>query len=532
LFSCRNPTAGGFNDVVNEDLQLLREYSAEGSETAFSELVGRYTALVYSTALRRLHGRNDLAADVSQKVFVDLARKASRIPSGTVLAGWLHRHTGYIASNTLRSETRRNDRERQAHHFTESTHSGTSLLERLGSELDTALDELNESDRDALVLRYLKQMDLKRVGAVLDLSEDAAQKRVSRATEKLRLIFSRRGHTVSLVVLGILLTEAGLGTAPHALAAGILAAVAAAGVTHAAAASMGLSAFFMKTSNLVLLAGLALVVATPLILQRHEIERLSAENKSLTTEAQRFHQERDKLSSSNERLRDGTEAARASRAELMRLRGELARARAELPQAKHAASNGPKATASTSAAETVDTQPGDGFKAGLRATIPAGGTLLTGGWITSSGHRAILLVKPSTEGRDINQEQVLVESRIYEGSEELLTRLGYSGFFLNGSELRHTTLSAEETIELIKSLEVDGELTTVSTPRVITAGGIAASIAFGNGNYRTLQFDMTPHVVSQGAVDLQLQVKCSPSVPAERDAATAPADSTVKTPKP
>ncbi len=518
--------------MVNEDLQLLREYSAEGSETAFRELVGRYTALVYSTALRRLHGRNDLAADVSQQVFVDLARKASRIPSGTVLAGWLHRHTGYIASNTLRSETRRSDRERQAHHFTESTHSGTSLLEQLGSELDSALDELNEADRDALVLRYLKQMDLKRVGAVLDLSEDAAQKRVSRATEKLRLIFSRRGHTVSLVVLGILLTEAGLGTAPHALAAGIVAAVAAAGVTQPAAASMGLSAFFMKTSNVVLLAGLALVVAAPLILQRHEIERLSAENKSLSSEAQRFHQERDKLSSSNERLRDGTEAARASRAELMRLRGELARARAELAQAKHAAGNGPKGTASTPAAESADTQPGDGFKAGLRATIPAGGTLLTGGWITSPGHRAILLVKPSPEGRDPAQEQVLVESRIYEGSEELLTRLGYSGFFLAGSEMRHTTLSAEETTELIKSLEVDGELTTVSTPRVITAGGIAASIAFGNGNDRTLQFDMTPHVVSQGAVDLQLQVKSSPAVPAERDAAAVPADPTVKAPKP
>ena len=518
---------------MNEDLQLLREYAAEGNETAFSELVTRYANLVHATALRRLHGRADLAADVSQQVFVDLARKASRIPPGTVLGGWLHRHTGYVASTALRTETRRSDREQKAHHFTEASHSGTSLLEQLGSELDTALDELSEADRDALVLRYLKQMDLKRVGAVLDLSEDAAQKRVSRATEKLRLIFSRRGHTVSIVVLGILLTEAGVGTAPHALAAGISSAVAAAGVTHAPAAAVGLSTFFMKTSNVVLLAVLAIFVATPVIWQRREIERLSEENRALSSEAQRFHQERDKLSTSNDRLRDGAETARASRAELMRLRGELARTRAELAEAKHAAASGLKGSAPSAATESAETQPVDGFKAALRATIPTGGTLLTGGWSTSPGHRAILLVKPSVEGRDPAQEQVLVESRIYEGSEELLTRLGYSGFFLTGSELRHATLTAEETAELMKSLEVDGELTTVATPRVITGGGTSASIAFGNAVDRTLQFDLTPHVVSQGAVDLQLQVKSVSAAPAERDAAVAaPADTKIKAPQP
>ena len=509
--------------MVNEDLQLLREYAAEGSETAFSDLVTRYATLVHATALRRLHGRADLAADVSQQVFVDLARKASRIPPGTVLGGWLHRHTGYVASTMLRTKARRSDRELRAHHLTEATHSGTSLLEQLGSELDTALDELSEADRDALVLRYLKHMDLKHVGAILDVSEDAAQKRVSRATEKLRLIFSRRGHTVSIVVLGILLTEAGVGTAPHALAAGISTAVAAAGATHAPVAAVSLSTFFMKTSNVVLLAVLAIVVATPVIWQRRAIERLSEENRALSVEARRLQQERDKLSYSNERLRDGTETARASRAELMRLRGELARTRAELAEAKHTAAVGIKGAAVSSGAEPADPQPVDGFKAALRATIPAGGTLLTGGWSTSPGHRAILLVKPSVEGRDPAQEQVLVDSRIYEGSEELLTRLGYSGFFLTGSELRHATLTAEETTELMKSLEVDGELTTAATPRVITGGGTSATIAFGNGTDRTLQFDLTPHVVSQGAVDLQLQVKSVAPPPAERDALGSPA---------
>src|SRR5437660_5973315 len=91
--------------------ELLWAYSREDSEAAFQELVNRYIDLVFSTALRRVGGNRQLAEDVSQQVFTDLARKARSLPKNLMLGGWLHRHTGFVASNLMRAEIRRQNRE-------------------------------------------------------------------------------------------------------------------------------------------------------------------------------------------------------------------------------------------------------------------------------------------------------------------------------------------------------------------------------------------------------------------------------------
>ncbi len=509
-FSCRIPRPIGFNGAVNEDLQLLRQYATEGSKTAFHELVNRYANLVFSTSLRRVHGRLELASEVAQQVFVDLARKAGRIPSGTQLGGWLHRNSGYIATTTLRAESRRPDREPAGHVLDGTGHSGESLMELLGFELDAALDELPEHDLDVLVLRYLSRLNLRRVGALLELSDDDAHKRVIRALEKLRLLFSRRGHTVSLVVLGILLSEAGTGTAPHAFAAGATAAALAVGPVGVANAPVGSGAgsdsFFMKPSNVALLVVLAIGLAAPLVWQRRQIERLTADNQGLVEETARVRQEREKLTTANDRLRDGTESARSTRAELMRLRGELARARAETEQARRLAEAAAKGLPAPAQPVTQDNT-GDHFKAALRATVPPGSSVLTGGWTTGPGRRAIVLVTPSVGGDDPAAEQILIDTRIYEATEDLLSRLGYSGFFLSGSDLRNSTLTADETTELTTSLETDGELTVISHPRVITTAGNGASVAFGSSAEKGIQFEFMPRSAANRAVDLSLEVK-------------------------
>lgn len=94
--------------------ELLQTYAHEKSEGAFQELVDRYVDLVFSTALRRVGGNRQLAEDVSQQVFTDLARKAASLPRDLMLGGWLHRHTGFVASNCMRAEHRRQNRERKA----------------------------------------------------------------------------------------------------------------------------------------------------------------------------------------------------------------------------------------------------------------------------------------------------------------------------------------------------------------------------------------------------------------------------------
>jgi DNA-directed RNA polymerase specialized sigma24 family protein len=89
------------------DLELLRDYAERGSEAAFRGLVRRYTDLVYSAALRQVSSA-DVARDVAQEVFTDLAAKAKVIVGKSAaeasLAGWLFRSTRFLALNHLRDE--------------------------------------------------------------------------------------------------------------------------------------------------------------------------------------------------------------------------------------------------------------------------------------------------------------------------------------------------------------------------------------------------------------------------------------------
>src|SRR4051812_49065648 len=98
---------------MSESANLLAEYAA-GSEAAFREIVSRYIDFVYSAALRLVAGDAHLAEDIAQTVFLDLARAASSLSTDVRLGGWLHRHTCFVAAKTMRSNRRREIREREA----------------------------------------------------------------------------------------------------------------------------------------------------------------------------------------------------------------------------------------------------------------------------------------------------------------------------------------------------------------------------------------------------------------------------------
>src|SRR6185503_9595698 len=100
--------------MITDDMELVRQYASGRSEGAFGTLVSRYTNLVYSAALRQVHNPQ-LAEDVTQTVFVLLARKAGSLGPSTILAGWLFRAARYAALATLKHEARRQRREQEAH---------------------------------------------------------------------------------------------------------------------------------------------------------------------------------------------------------------------------------------------------------------------------------------------------------------------------------------------------------------------------------------------------------------------------------
>src|ERR1051326_8457923 len=228
-----------FPRVFNGELKmtdsptLLADYVKNGSDPAFRELVTRYLNLVHSAAIRLVGGDAHLAEDVAQTVFVDLARMAGGLSSEVMLGGWLHRHTCYVAAKTMRAERRRQSRERQAVAMSSLNDHSEANLAQLTPFLDDAINRLGARDRTAIMLRFFEQRDLRSVGQALGSNEDAAQKRVARALEKLRALLKKRGVTLSVAALGAALTAEAVSAAPAGLAATIC------GVALASAASGG-----------------------------------------------------------------------------------------------------------------------------------------------------------------------------------------------------------------------------------------------------------------------------------------------------
>src|SRR4051794_39634574 len=178
-----------------DDGELLKRYVAAGSEEAFRLLVERNLPLVYSAALRKT-GNSSMAEDVSQVVFIILAKKAHELSKETILAGWLHRTTYHVTMKALVREFRRRQREEKAVQMQNLDQDGE--WERLAPVLDDALAELAEAERSAIVLRYFQNRSFRDVGKALGVSDDTAQKKVSRSVDKLRRVLLKRRVAISL----------------------------------------------------------------------------------------------------------------------------------------------------------------------------------------------------------------------------------------------------------------------------------------------------------------------------------------------
>lgn len=200
------------------DIELLRAYARHGTQEAFNDLVRRHLPVVYGAARRQVRSP-DLAHEVAQTVFLELARTSPRLRPDTCLVSWLYVATRRKAVDVIRREASRARHEHAAAVMNEkSTPEPWTTLEPL---LDEAMDSLNPDDRRAVLLRFFENQSLTQVGGALNCSEDAAQKRVARALERLRTFLARRGVVTVASALAADLTAFAAPPAPAALSVSI-----------------------------------------------------------------------------------------------------------------------------------------------------------------------------------------------------------------------------------------------------------------------------------------------------------------------
>ena len=324
--------------LERSDAQLLRDFAKHGDEAAFREVVIRYTDFVYSAALRQV-ASPAAAADVAQSVFIVLARKAgglvrdreSSVAPG--LAGWLHQTTRYAALNHLRETRRREHNERQAMEQFIAGAESEPGWEIIRPVLDEALECLGAEDREAVLLRYFKNQDFRAVGEALGISDDAAQKRVSRAVERLREYFAKRKVAVGAGSLAVLMAANAVQAAPAGLATAISGATLT-GATVAASTTAAITKTIVMTIlqktvialTVAALAGAGLYEARQAAQLREQIRMLQQQQSAQTEQMQQWRLAQ--AAASNRLVERRPAGARSmpdsNLLELVTLRGELA----------------------------------------------------------------------------------------------------------------------------------------------------------------------------------------------------------------
>ena len=316
---------------MNDDAELLRRYAEDRTEAPFAELVRRHLPLVYAAALRQVGGAVHRAEDVTQTVFIELARNARVLARRSEIVGWLYTTTHFTAAKLKRGEQRRQNREHEAHIMQQILSSPAAEIdwERLRPVLDDAMHDLSPADRDMILLRFFQSRRLADVGRSAGLSEDAARMRIERALQKLRSALARREITSTTAALAAVLASQTTAAAPASLAATITSAAISA--TAAAGTGAGTGFITMTKLKLGIAASLATAGAIGLVLQVRTNAQLRDEASVLRQDANRTVSLREQNLQLARTLAEA-ERMRGDEAKLAALNAEAAGLQARLGQ--------------------------------------------------------------------------------------------------------------------------------------------------------------------------------------------------------
>ncbi|HEY1489981.1 MAG TPA: sigma-70 family RNA polymerase sigma factor, partial [Verrucomicrobiae bacterium] len=311
--------------------QFIHEPATRAGQDAFTALVERHLNLVYSAALRQVRSP-ELAEEISQTAFTQLAQHAGSLKPGTVLAAWLHQVTHHAAIDVVRREGRRQAREQIACEMSRLMDDNPVDWTLIEPQLDEAVQSLEETDRAAIIMRFFENKSLREVGEALGTSEDAAQKRVSRALERLRENFSARKIAAAAAGLAAVISAHAVQAAPAGLSAtiasGSLAAFVPVSATLTTAKIIAMTTL-QKITVGVVLVGAAVTIAY----QQHRVSQLQQQTETLSKQQtgdatlsqqmEALKKERDSVTNELASLREENATLKKRPAEVLKLRGEV-----------------------------------------------------------------------------------------------------------------------------------------------------------------------------------------------------------------
>src|SRR5262245_39872543 len=193
------------------DGELLGRFVHAHDEAAFTVLLERHGPMVLRVC-RRVLGHAQDAEDACQATFLVLVRRAASVRQRGSLASWLY---GVAYRTARKLQTNRARRER-GHEFREEA--AAEIVEddpswrEVRAVLDEELRRLPEKYREPLLLCYLKGLTRDEAARRLGLCLNRLRGRLDYGRSLLRHRLTRRGVTLSAVLLaGLLAREASAG---------------------------------------------------------------------------------------------------------------------------------------------------------------------------------------------------------------------------------------------------------------------------------------------------------------------------------
>jgi RNA polymerase sigma factor (sigma-70 family) len=537
--------SGGYYYAVQSrtDSELMIDYAERGCEAAFSELVRRYIDLVYSAALRMTRDPH-LAQDVTQGAFAALAKSACQLAGRPVLSAWLHRSAQNIAAQSIRSEIRRRAREQEAHAM--SPHSSAELetpWEEIAPHLDQAVGQLSDPDRDAVMLRYFEGKTAREIAERLGISEEAAQKRVHRAVERLREFFAKRGVPITAGGFAVISAQA-VQSAP----AGLFAAISSAALITGAAGASSLvtttvnTVTWMNAKSLATAAVAALVTGSGVYLTKELLDDRRLEEHRAASQAEIARLQKVLGESAQVQITDAElNRLRAEQRDAIKLRGEITNLKQSLAAAQKAVGQN-SINARTNLEDLLKTEPLPESNPEVRvhstkviaSRVPSGSAIAVGGWISSSGRRLFAFVQPrlidprgvevqpGSGSSEAGEAQISVNTKWAELPPEVSDKHGL-GKYLDTSGDQTLTVDSATFKDWIKQFESSEGIDLLSGPVVTTLSGRQARLsvtemkdtAAGPVEFGPL-IDVIPTLSDDGMIELVFKASLTESASAPK----------------